>query len=208
MTQRAARPTSILRDLREGLILRRSRPEDADGIAEFNSVIFGGVDHPDDAFSAWVLDLMDGRLPGFSPEDFTVVEDTSTGKIVSSLNLISQTWSYDGIPFEVGRVELVATLPDYRRRGLVRAQMETVHQWSAERGEPVQAITGIPWYYRQFGYEMALEHHGGRTGPVDGLAAGGHNEAHRLRPATADDCPTHLQGLRKRDAEVHDVVRS
>ena len=144
---------------------------------------------------------MDGRLPGFSPEDFTVVEDTSTGKIVSSLNLISQTWSYDGIPFEVGRVELVATLPDYRRRGLVRAQMETVHQWSAERGEPVQAITGIPWYYRQFGYEMALEHHGGRTGPVDGLAAGGHNEAHRLRPATADDCPlisrVYASGMRR-----------
>ena len=37
-----------------------------------------------------------------------------------------QTWTYGGVPFEVGRPELVATHPDYRRRGLVRAQFEAV----------------------------------------------------------------------------------
>ena len=30
------------------------------------------------------------------------------------------------------------------------------------RGELVQGITGIPYYYRQFGYEMALDLGGGR----------------------------------------------
>ena len=40
---------------------------------------------------------------------------------------------------------------------LSRIQFEEVHKWSAERGETVQAITGIPFYYRQFGYEMALD---------------------------------------------------
>jgi hypothetical protein len=90
-----------------------------------------------------------------------VVTDTD-GRIISSLNLISQTWAYDGIPFAVGRPELVATLPEYRRRGLVRQQMALIHQKSAARGELVQAITGIPWYYRQFGYEMGLDLGGGR----------------------------------------------
>ena len=70
--------------------------------------------------------------------------------------LISQTWTYDGIAFGVGRPELVGTAPAYRRRGLVRTQFEVLHQRSAERHERLQAITGIPWYYRQFGYEMAL----------------------------------------------------
>jgi hypothetical protein len=28
-------------------------------------------------------------------DDFTIVEDTRTGKIVSALNLIHQTWTYD-----------------------------------------------------------------------------------------------------------------
>ena len=72
------------------------------------------------------------------------------------MNLISQTWTYDGIPFGVGRPELVGTQPEYRKRGLVRAQFEVIHAFSAERGEMVQAITGIPFYYRQFGYEMAM----------------------------------------------------
>ena len=42
-------------------------------------------------------------------------------------------------------------------RGLARAQMELLHRWSADRGEKVIGITGIPWYYRQFGDAMALE---------------------------------------------------
>jgi len=66
----------------------------------------------------------------------------------------------------VGRPELVGTHPDYRRRGLIRAQFKIIHQWSAARGHAMQAITGIPWYYRQFGYEMALELHGSRQGSI------------------------------------------
>ena len=65
---------------------------------------------------------------------------------------------------QVGRPELVGTLPEFRNRGLIRAQMDILHQWSAERGQPVQAITGIPFFYRQFGYEMALPLQGGRSG--------------------------------------------
>src|SRR5260370_563284 len=85
-----------------------------------------------------------------------LVEDTRNGAIVSSINLINQTWSYEGIPFKVGRPELVGTLPDYRQRGLIRKQFEVLHAWSAERGQKLQAITGIPFYYRQFGYEFAV----------------------------------------------------
>ncbi len=43
-------------------------------------------------------------------------------------------------------------------------QFEEVHKWSAERGHKVQVITGIPYYYRQFGYEMALDLTGRRIG--------------------------------------------
>ena len=39
-----------------------------------------------------------------------------------------------------------------------------LHEWSAARGEQVQIITGIPNYYRQFGYEMTLSLSGGRAG--------------------------------------------
>jgi hypothetical protein len=117
------------------------------------------------------------------------VEDTKTGKIVSSLNLISQTWSYGGIEFGVGRPELVGTHADYRNRGLVRAQFEVVHQWSAERGELLQAITGIPYYYRLFGYEMAVNLDGGRVGYTVHIPRlkDEEKESYAIRPAEASD---------------------
>jgi hypothetical protein len=146
----------ILRDLGNGLILRRSTPEDADALAEFDAGILGDNEADGGRIAAWIRDLLTRPHPTFSPGDFTIVEEASTGRIVSSLNLISQTWSYEGIEFGVGRPEVVATHPDFRKRGLVRAQFDEIHKWSAERGDMVQAITGIPYFYRLFGYEMAV----------------------------------------------------
>jgi len=149
---------AIISDLGDGLILRRSRRADTARLAEFNATIHARGDQQEARWlGSWVRDLMSGKHPTFQPEDFTIVEDSSTGRIVSSLNLISQRWRYDGIEFGVGRPELVGTLPEYRKRGLVRAQFDVIHEWSAQRGELAQAITGIPYFYRQFGYDMALD---------------------------------------------------
>ncbi len=140
---------------------------------------------------AWTRDLLSGRHPTFGSGDFTIVEDTHRGCIVSSLNLIPQRWTYGGVEFGVGRPELVGTDPSYRQRGLVRIQMDEIHRWSAERGEKVQAITGIPYFYRQFGYELALALHGqriGHRGDVPRLQEG-ETEAYRVRPARAADLP-------------------
>jgi len=154
---------SVLRDLGEGLILRRGEASDVDALASFNSIIHQDprATGPSPGIAAWTRDLAGRPHPTTGPSDFTVVEDTRTGQIVSALCLISQTWSYAGVTFGVGRPELVGTRPEYRRRGLIRAQFAEIHRWSAERGELVQAITGIPNYYRQFGYEMALNLDGG-----------------------------------------------
>ena len=149
---------TILRDLGDGLILRRATPDDAEALTTFNAQIFrtAGSEQPNTGIAAWTQDLLSGDHPTCSADDFTIVEEASTGAIVSSMVLISQTWTYDGIAFGVGRPEIVGTSPAYRRRGLVRTQFEVLHQRSAARHERLQAITGIPWYYRQFGYEMTL----------------------------------------------------
>ncbi len=187
-------PNTILRDLGNGLILRRSTLADTEKLVEFNSRIHSdlGPDKPDTRVGLWTRDLMTRPHPTFHPDDFTVVEDTTAGKIVSCMNLISQVWSYAGIPFGVGRPELVGTLPEYRNRGLVRAQFEVIHQWSAVRGEKVQAITGIPYYYRIFGYEMGLELGGGRTGFIPQIPRlkEGETESYHLRPAVEADLPS------------------
>ena len=156
----------LIRDLGDGLILRRGSPADADALADINSRMHSdnGPDEPDASVDAWIRDLAAGTHPTTNAADFTVVEETATGRIVSTLCLISQTWTYAGVEFGAGRPELICTLPEYRRRGLVRIQMDEVHKWSAERGHLMQFITGIPYFYRQFGYDMALNLTGRRSG--------------------------------------------
>jgi Acetyltransferase (GNAT) domain len=188
----------ILRDLGSGLIMRRSTSEDAEALAEFNGNIHGDDELDKQHVAAWTRDLLTRPHPTMKPDDFTIVEETSTGRIVSSLNLIPQTWSYEGIKFGVGRPELVGTVPEFRNRGLVRAQFEEIHKWSAERGHRVQAITGIPYYYRLFGYEMALDLAGRRVGyeanvpkltptPAGGAGENGEEEPYRIRLAKDAD---------------------
>ncbi|MEJ2748219.1 MAG: GNAT family N-acetyltransferase [Anaerolineae bacterium] len=149
--------------LGDNLLLRWGKPEDAEELGQFNVRIHSdNPENPETFLAHWTRDLMNGRHPTTKADDFTVVVDQNTGKIVSSLCLIGQTWAYDGLEFTVGRPELVGTDAAYRRRGLVRAQMEVIHAKSATHGHTVQAITGIPWYYRQFGYEMGLDLGGSR----------------------------------------------
>jgi GNAT superfamily N-acetyltransferase len=184
---------NIIRDLGDGLILRRATCEDADAIAQFDGTIHRPAESTcvNEAIVALVRDLAVRPHPTCQASDFTLVEDTHSKQIVSSMCLINQTWTYAGIPFGVGRPELVGTLPEYRNRGLMRAQFEEVHRWSAERGHLLQAITGIPYYYRQFGYEYALALGGGRTGAAFQIPAlqDGAEEPYTVRKAQVDDLP-------------------
>lgn len=183
----------VLRGLDAGLILCRSTADDAEALAEFNSRIHSddGFDKPDLRVAAWTRDLLSRPHPTFKLKDCTLVLEAGTGKIVSSMNLISQIWTYEDIPFRVGRPELVGTLPEYRNRGLVRLQFEEIHKWSEVRGELVQAITGIPFYYKLFGYEMGLELSGGRTGFEAQLPKlkTGEEEPFHILPAKESDIP-------------------
>ena len=189
---------NLPRDLGNGLILRRSTWADAEPLAEFNRWVHRepGITEPDEGVAVWTRELLSGEHPTFGEGDFTLVVEKETGRIVSALNLISQTWTYagappSGVPFGVGRIEMVATAPEYRRRGLIRAQFELVHAMSAARGEMVQGITGIPFYYRQFGYEMALSLGGGRVCYTSAIPAlkDGQPEPFVLRPLVEADLP-------------------
>lgn len=181
-----------VKDLGDGLIMRKATLDDAEALARFHATQQAYPPETyDESIYDWMLDLMGGRHPFFQPSDFLVVEDTARSRIASSMCLISQVWTYSGVPFKVGQPELVSTDPDYRRKGLVRRQFEVAHRWSAERGELAQTITGIPWYYRQFGYEMAIPMFGGRAGytPHVPPLKQGATEPYNIRPATEADLP-------------------
>jgi hypothetical protein len=184
--------TDIIRDLGDNLYLKQGTIEDVERLADYNARQLSdeGPDQPEEMLRHWTEDLMTNH-PTAGPGDFSYVEDTKTGQIVSSLCMIPQNWSYEAIPFGVGRVEMVSTHRDYRRKGLVRAQFEVFHQWSQAKGHKLQAITGIPYFYRQFGYEMTLSLGGARRGyrPHIPKLKDDESEPYQIRPAEPNDIP-------------------
>ncbi|MCB0129772.1 MAG: GNAT family N-acetyltransferase [Caldilineaceae bacterium] len=193
-------------NLGDGLLLRWATPDDAAQLVDFNSTIHGAPTDPATHVGQWTADLMRGDHPRVRPEDFTVVVDTNVldkgrPKIVSTLVLLSEVWSYEEVEFGFGQPELVGTLADYRRRGLIRLQMEAIHRLSAQRGHLVQGITGNPWYYRQFGYEMTVNLGGARlfnfARPGNQVLKPRH--VYTVRDAAVDDIPVlhdlYLRGI-------------
>lgn len=51
-----------------------------------------------------------------------------------------------------GQIDFVASVPDYGGRGLVRDLMNMALARSATRGDLVQIMIGIPYFYRRFGF--------------------------------------------------------
>lgn len=180
----------LMERLDQGLMIRHATAADAEALHAFNGAMHAdpgiGFDRP---VAEWTRDILTRPQPASTPADVMIIED-GAGKIASSIGLFSQTWSYGGVPIGVGQIEAVATDPAYRRRGLVRRQFDIAHRWSAERGELVQVISGIPWYYRQFGYEYALAMGGGRSGFAPHLPAPtSEPQPYCVRPATVADLP-------------------
>jgi len=178
------------RDLGDGLVLRVATPDDVETLAQFNGRVFGR-ERFDELLAEYTRHYASESHQIIGPSNVLIVQDTRTQKIVSTMCLIPQTWTYANIPFQVGRPEVIATDPEYRSRGLVREQFETIHALSETMGHLAQGITGIPWYYRQFGYEYALDLSGGRLCYFSNVPALKENEpeSYRLRAMTCDDIP-------------------
>ena len=139
------------------LVLRTARADHRE-LAEFNATMHADASVPGSTLAIWTDDLFEVAHPTFEPErDVTVVEDTATGRIVSALFLIPQLWTYAGVTVSVGQPELIAHPPGLPPPGLMRAQFDVVHEWSRRAGHVWQFISGIPWYYRQFGYSYTID---------------------------------------------------
>ncbi len=187
------------RDLGNGLVLRWSRPEDTENIAKLSGYVFR--EKEDDPFNEnlmdWVKQLMSGQHPMMGQNDYALIEDLHKegNPLVASMCLLRQEWSYEGIPFMMGRPEIVASDPAYRKQGLIRTLFEMLHTRSAAEGHLAQGITGIFYFYRQFGYEYALDLGGLRSTPLSLIpkAKEGASEPYTLRDANEDDIPAILK---------------
>lgn len=195
---------SFRHDLGDGLVLRWSTIADTEKIAALHGLVHREqADAPPNAhYLRQIRGLMHGDYPLMGPEDFGIIEDTSKegSPVVASTCLWKHTWTYEGIPFGVGRPEAVATHPAYRHRGLIRVLFEMIHARSEAEGDLAQAITGIAYFYRQFGYEYALELEDQRATPLALIPRAQEDEPERytLREATIDDIPVMEELYRRR----------
>jgi hypothetical protein len=180
----------ISEEIGDGLRLRTASPADRENLIRFHGLI---QREPGEESSLLVTDWIGALIGGTHPEaeisNFTIVEKIDTGEIVSSLALLTEPLAYAGLPFDAGRIEFVSTSEEFRRRGLVRKQIDLAHRWSDDKGQLVQVISGVPTLYRRFGYEMAIELSGGRSGTPFGIPGleDGAPEPFLIRPATTAD---------------------
>ncbi|MCJ7551357.1 MAG: GNAT family N-acetyltransferase [Anaerolineae bacterium] len=163
------------------------------------------------ALSAAVTDegVICDRLLHHHPEtdydDYFLVVDENTGEAVSTTCLIPWVCNYEGVTLRTAMLEMVVTHPDYRRRGLVRTQVDRFHQTVGERGYDLSIIQGIPYYYRQYGYAYALDHTRLESLPAWRAPDGANANAFTLRPATPDDVDslTELHQLAMAEHQVY-----
>jgi hypothetical protein len=183
------------------LVLKSVASEpDVERVAAFNGLIH------DPGVAAMTRELIMCH-PNTRPEHWLFVEDEATGQVVSSLSLIPWTWCYQGVEIKAGEMGIVGTLEAYRRRGLIRALTGRFKELLRKGEFDLSHIQGIPYFYRQFGYEYAM--------PLEG---GWHIQLHQIsdpragepvlcdfRLATDQDVPTlaRLYDQAAQDLDIH-----
>ncbi len=174
---------SVREPLAGGLVLRAVESGgDAERLAAFNGRIHGEdvavltrrllVDHPHTRARHWLI-----------------VEEPESGRIVSSLCLIPWLMRLEGVELRAGEMGIVGTEPEHRRRGLVRALVARFDRLLADEGFDLSHIQGIPYFYRQFGYEYAVPLVPDLRLPLDALPEEPAPAGVRFRPAGPADLP-------------------
>jgi predicted acetyltransferase len=108
----------------------------------------------EDAAANDVAQRLIDHHPKMNLSNFYVIKDR--GRMVSTLNLIPVKWSIGGIVLNVAEMGHVGTLPEYRGKGLIKRLIEEFHKDVERQQYDLAVIEGIPYFYRQFGYEYAI----------------------------------------------------
>lgn len=187
---------SIIRRLDDSLVLRSVQSDvDIVRFTEFNRTVNG-------ADQGATCEALLRSHPSVRHERFWMVEDEQSGEVVSTTCLIPLRCRLGPVALAVAMLEMVVTHPAYRKRGLVRAQIDHFHQTVAEQGFDLAVIEGIPYYYRQFGYGYALDHWAADFLPTTRVPAMPELGSVELRAATTDDIPW-LQRFHDRAAAAY-----
>ena len=136
-----------------------------------------------------------------NPDNWTKLEWTSCvfedGALVSSFGVWPFTMRFNGQPASIAGVTGIGALPTKRRRGYLRAAMETSLQEQQERGQSIAALfasqAGI---YQRFGYAVCSRRLRYELDPRDLTFVHVPTPAGNLRVVNVADLPDHARILR------------
>ena len=187
--------------LSESLILRTvENTDDIERLARFSTGVF------EEEVGLFTRRLLNDH-PATDPRHWLLIEHDRDG-IVSSLCLIPWRFSIGGIEMKAAEMGIVGTAPAYRKQGMVRKLVREYNELLVSEEFHLSHIQGIPYFYRQFGYEYSaplipdLRLDPGRiTSATLELAA---ESRYTIRPARLDDAEV-LTRLSDDAASTYDV---
>ncbi|MGY5880931.1 MAG: GNAT family N-acetyltransferase [Candidatus Thorarchaeota archaeon] len=160
--------------------------EDVEELVKFHSIV-----HPED--DVGVLPRQIANLPGFGREMNYFIRDLDKGIIVSTLNAIPFIWNFEDIPLRNLELGWVGTLEEYRRKGLNKLLYTHFDNLLLSCPYDLSTIQGIPYYYRQFGYDFLI--------PMDHTVW---TRTNQIQPFDEKNLPEYMK-LNIRPAEKKDI---
>ncbi|MCW4049858.1 MAG: GNAT family N-acetyltransferase [Candidatus Bathyarchaeota archaeon] len=128
---------------------RPESDEDIEQLYELMNIVFKGEDV--DKIVKMLLD----HYPESNRRHLLAVKHGD--ETVAGLIIIPQTWVLDGFDLRVAEMGCVATHPDHRRKRLQHILNEKFDEQVKKEGLDLCALAGVPFFYRQFGYEYTVE---------------------------------------------------
>ncbi len=147
-------------DLGDGFIMRPATTADQKAIENTVKTVFGKA-------IGSMIDRLFNYHPDLLPSDHFLIMDTKKDKVAAYFCLVQSTCVLNGNEFPVGHMEIVTTLPEYRHRGFIRRLNELFEQRVEEYQLPLLVIIGIPFFYRNLGYEYGITWCGSITVPTE-----------------------------------------
>ncbi len=135
--------------IEKDVVLRILKDSDIEDLLEFVKKVNGEEVAP-------VVKRLLKYYPNFPLSDNFIIYNTRSNKILAYLCLLRGHLVLNGTRVPFGQMEIVGTDPEHRHKGYIRKLNEAFEKRALEYDLPVLIIEGIPYFYRQFGYEFAL----------------------------------------------------
>lgn len=138
-------------------------------------------------------EILYNHQPNLPNKNWLVAEDTALQKIVAAIVLIPWKWKIVDVEINMAEFGIVATLPEYRGKGLMHKLNLEFEHLMQENDFFVSGIQGIPGFYYKLGYEYAVELENKIIVPLHLLEQEQQNYGYSIRKADFTDIPFLMQ---------------